>query len=142
MTSETMNGVPRAQVVTAERLRLLAEGQALKERLRELGKGHSEIMKPRYYEVWRLLGRQQEAVERGEAPDWRTIQPAASALIEYNGIQSQMVCELYNTIGAYMALAEMALQVTREEIEARAEALVEERTAAMTVVVTTPLLAQ
>jgi len=36
MTSETMNGVPRARVVTAERLRLLAEAQALKERLREL----------------------------------------------------------------------------------------------------------
>ncbi len=137
-----MNGVPRGQAVTAERLRLLAEGQALKERLRALAHGHSEIMKPRYYEVWRLLGRQQEAVERGEAPDWTTIRPAASALIEYNGVQSQMVCELCNTIEVYMALAEMALQVTHEEIAARAEVLVEERTAPRTVVVATPLLAQ
>jgi len=36
MMIETMNGVPRAQVVTTERLHLLAEGRALKERLREL----------------------------------------------------------------------------------------------------------
>jgi len=142
MTSETMNGVPRAQVVTAERLHLLIEGQVLKERLRELEQGHREIMKPRYYEVWRLLGRQQEAVERGEAPDWTTIQPAASALTEYCGIQSRMVCELHKTISAYMAVAEMALQVTHEEIEARAEILVSERTTPRTVVVTTPLLAQ
>jgi len=119
MMIETMNGVPRAQVVTAERLHLLAEGQALKERLRELAHGHSEIMKPRYYEVWRLLGRQQEAVERGDAPDWTTIQPVASALIEYCGIQSAMVCELYKTIEAYMAVADMALQVTLE-VEERA----------------------
>ena len=142
MMIETMNGVPRAQVVTAERLRLLAEEQALKERLRELAHGHSEIMKPRYYEVWRLLGRQQEAVARGEEPDWTTIQPAASALIEYCGIQSAMVCELYKTISAYMALVDMALQVTHEEIEARAEVLVQECTAARAVVVVTPLLAQ
>jgi len=133
MTSKTMNGVVEARVVTAERLRLLAEGQALKERLRELAHGHSEIMKPRYYEVWRLLGRQQEAVERGEEPDWRTIQPAASALVEYCGVQSRMVCELCHTIEAYMAVAEMALQVTHE---------VQERTAARTVVVVTPLLTQ
>jgi len=142
MTIETMNGVPQAQAVTAERLRLLIEGQALKERLRELEQGHSEIMKPRYYEVWRLLGRQQEAVERGEAPDWTTIQPAASALIEFNGIQSAMVCEVHKTISAYMAVAEMALQIMHEEISARAEILVAERTAARTVVVATPLLAQ
>jgi len=99
-------------------------------------------MKPRYYEVWRLLGRQQEAVERGEAPDWTTIQPAASALIEFNGIQSAMVCEVHKTISAYMAVAEMALQIMHEEISARAEILVAERTAARTVVVATPLLAQ
>ncbi len=142
MTISTMNGVPRAPAVTGERLYLLAEGQALTERLRALEQGHRDVMAPRYYEVWRLLGRQQQAVERGEAPDWRAIQPAASALIEFNGIQSRMVCELYKTIGAYMAVAEMALQVTREEIEARAEILVEERTAPMAVVVATPLLAQ
>jgi len=142
MTIETMNGVPRGQAVTAERLRLLAEGQALTERLRALAHGHSEIMKPRYWAVARLLFEQQKAVERGEAADWTTIQPAASALIEYCGIHSQMVCELYNTTGAYIALAEMALQVTHEEIEARAKILVSERTAARTVVVATPLLAQ
>jgi len=142
MTIETMNGVPRGQAVTAERLRLLAEGQALTERLRALAHGHSEIMKPRYWEVARLLFEQQKAVERGEAADWTTIQPAASALIEYCGIHSQMVCELYNTTGAYIALAEMALQVTHEEIEARAEVLVQECTAARAVVVVTPLLAQ
>ncbi len=142
MTIETMNGVPRARVVTAERLRLLAEGQALKERLRELEQGHREVMEPRYYEVWRLLGRQQEAVERGEEPDWTTIQQATSALIEYCGFHSQMVCELHKAISAYMAVAYMALQVTREEIEARAEILVQECTAARAVVVVTPLLAQ
>jgi len=142
MTIETMNGVPRAQVVTAERLHLLIEGQALKERLGAVAQGHREVMAPRYYEVWRLLGRQQEAVARGEVPDWTTIQPAASALIEYCGIQSAMVCEMHKTISAYMAVAEMALQVTREEIEARAEILVSERTAARAVVVVTPLLAQ
>ncbi len=59
MTIETMNGVPRGQAVTAERLRLLAEGQALTERLRALAHGHSEIMKPRYWEVARLLFEQQ-----------------------------------------------------------------------------------
>ncbi len=63
-------------------------------------------------------------------------------MIEYCGIHSQMVCELYNTTGAYIALAEMALQVTHEEIEARAEVLVQECTAARAVVVVTPLLAQ
>ena len=36
MMIETMNGVPRAQVVTTERLHLLAKGRALAERLREL----------------------------------------------------------------------------------------------------------
>jgi len=138
MTIETIDGAPRAQVVTAERLRLLAEGQALKERLRALAHGHSEIMKPRYWEVARLLFGQQKAVERGEAPDWTTIQQATSALIEYCGIHSQMVCELYKTIEAYMALADMALQVTHEQIEARAQILVEERTAPRIV----PLLAQ
>jgi len=132
----------RQQGWGVKRLRLLGEGQALKERLRELGKGHREVMEPRYYEVWRLLGRQQEAVARGEEPDWTTIQQAASALIEYCGIQSAMVCELHKTISAYMAVAEMALQVMSEEIEARGEVLVEERTAARTVVVTTPLLTQ
>jgi len=142
MTGETMNSVLRAQAVTAERLYILAEGQALKERLRALAQGHSEIMKPRYYEVARLLFEQQKAVERGEAPDWGTIQPTASALIEYCGIQSQMVCELCNTIAAYMDLADMALQVTHEEIEARAETLIEERTATRTVVVAAALLAQ
>ncbi len=142
MTFAAKNGVPRAQVVTAERLHLLAGGRALKERLRELEQGHREVMEPRYYEVWRLLGRQQEAVERGEEPDWTAIRTAASALIEYCGIHSQMVCELYNTIAAYMNLAEMALQVTHEEIEARAEVLVQECTAARAVVVVTPLLAQ
>jgi hypothetical protein len=55
MTSETMNGAPRGQAVTAERLHLLAEGQALKERLCALAQGHSEIMTPRYWEVARLL---------------------------------------------------------------------------------------
>jgi len=119
--------------VMAERLHLLAEGQALRKRLRELEQGHREVMEPRYYFLWRLLGIQQEAVERGEAPDWTSIQTAASALIEFNGIQSAMVCELHKTIAAYMTVAEMALQVTQE---------VEERTAARTVVVTTPLLAQ
>jgi len=99
-------------------------------------------MEPRYYELWLLLGRQQEAVERGEAPDWTTIPPTASALIEYNGIQSAMVCELHKKMAAYMSVAEMALQITDQEIEARAEILVEERTAVRTVVVTTPLLAQ
>lgn len=142
MTSETMNGVPRAQAVTAERLRLLAEGQALKERLRELAQGHRDVMAPRYWEVARLLFEQQKAVERGDVPDWTTIQQAASALIEYCGVHSQMVCEQYNTTGAYIALAEMALQVTHEEIEARAEVLVQECTAARAVVVVTPLLAQ
>ncbi len=119
MTIETMNGVPRAQVVTAERLHLLAEGQALKERLRELEQGHREVMEPRYYFLWRLLGSQQEAVERGEAPDWTAIRTAASALIEFNGIQSAMVCELHKTVAAYMTVAEMALQVTLE-VEERA----------------------
>jgi len=133
MTCKRTNELPQARTLTAERLRLLGEGQALKERLRELGKGHREVMAPRYYEVWCLLGRQQEAVERGDVPDWTTIQQAASALIEYCGVHSQMVCELYNTTGAYIALAEMALQVTHE---------VEERTAARTVVVVTPLLTQ
>jgi len=142
MTCKRTNELPQARTLTAERLRLLAEGQALKERLRELGMGHREVMEPRYYEVWRLLGRQQEAVERGEEPDWTTIQPAASALIEYNCIQARMVCELYKTISAYMAVAEMALQIMHEEVEVRAEALVEERTAARAVVVVTPLLAQ
>ncbi len=142
MTCKRADGLPPARTLTAERLHLLIEGQALKERLRELEQGHRDVMAPRYYEVWRLLGRQQEAVERGEAPDWTTIQPAASALIEYNGIQSQMVCELHKTISAYMALADMALQVTHEEIEARAEILVEERTAPRTVVVASPLLAR
>jgi len=142
MTIETLNGVPRAQALTAERLHLLAEAQALKERLGELEQGHRGVMEPRYYEVWRLLGRQQETNERGEEPDWATIQQATSALIEYCGVHSQMVCELYNTAGAYIALAEMALQVTHEEIEARAEVLVQECTAARAVVVVTPLLAQ
>jgi len=119
MMIETMNGVPRAQVVTAERLRLLAEGQALKERLRALAQGHSEIMKPRYWAVARLLFGQQKAVERGEAPDWTAIRTAASALIEYCGVHSQIVCELYKTIEAYMAVADMALQVTLE-VEERA----------------------
>jgi len=63
-------------------------------------------------------------------------------LIEYCGIQSQMVCALCHTIAAYMELADMGLQVTREEIEARAEILVEERTAPRTVVVAATLLAQ
>jgi len=142
MTIETMNGVPQARTLTAERLRLLAEGRALKERLRELEQGHREVMEPRYYFLWRLLGSQQEAVERGEAPDWTAIRTAASALIEFNGIQSAMVCELHKTVAAYMTVAETALAVTREEIEARAEILVSERTAPRTVVVTTPLLAQ
>jgi hypothetical protein len=53
-----------------------------------------------------------------------------------------MVCELCHTITAYMDLVDMALQVTHEEIAARAEILVEERTAPRTVVVVTPLLAQ
>ena len=142
MTCKRTNELRQARTLTAERLRLLAEVQALKERLRELEQGHREVMEPRYYEVWRLLGRQQEAVERGEEPDWTAIRTAASALIEYCGIHSQMVCELYNTIAAYMNLAEMALQVTHEEIEARAEVLVQECTAARAVVVVTPLLAQ
>jgi hypothetical protein len=142
MTCKRADGLPLARTLTAERLRLLDEGQALKERLRELGKGHRDVMQPRYYAVWRLLGRQQEAVERGEVPDWTTIQPTAVALIEYNGIQSAMVCELHKTMAAYMSVAEMALQITDQEIEARAEILVEERTAVRTVVVTTPLLAQ
>jgi len=142
MTCKRTNELPQARTLTAERLRLLGEGQALKERLRELGKGHREVMEPRYYEVWRLLGRQQEAVARGEEPDWTTIQQATSALIEYCGFHSQMVCELHKTISAYMALVDMALQVTHEEIEARAEVLVQECTAARAVVVVTPLLAQ
>jgi len=142
MTIEVMNGVPRTQVVTAERLHLLIEGQALKERLGAVAQGHREVMAPRYWEVARLLFEQQKAVERGEAPDWTTIQPAASALIEFNGIQSAMICELHKTISAYMAVAEMALQIMHEEVEVRAEALVEERTAARAVVVVTPLRQQ
>jgi len=142
MTCKRTNELRQARTLTAERLRLLAEVQALKERLRELEQGHREVMEPRYYFLWRLLGSQQEGVERGEAPDWTAIRTAASALIEFNGIQSAMVCEMHKTISAYMAVAEMALQVTREEIEARAEILVSERTAARTVVVVTPLLAQ
>ncbi len=140
MMSETMNGVPRAQVVTAERLHLLAEAQALKDRLRELERGHREVMEPRYYFLWRLLGSQREVVERGEAPDWTAIQTGASALIEYCGIHSQMVCELYKTVAAYIAVAEMALQVTHEEVEGRAEILVEERALSPRAVADAPLL--
>jgi len=105
--------------VMAERLHLLAEGQALRKRLRELEQGHREVMEPRYYFLWRLLGIQQETVERGEAPDWAAIQPATSALIEFCGVESRMVCELYKTVAAYIAVAEMALQVT-DLVEKRA----------------------
>ena len=123
------------------RLHLLAQGDVLKERLRALAHGDREVMRPRYYEVARLLAVQQEAVARGDAADWTTIQPTASALIEYNGIQSQMVCEMYNTIAAYMALAETVLHVTQQDLEARAERLVEER-ATRKSVIARPTLAQ
>ncbi len=140
MTCKRTNELPQARTLTAERLRLLAEGQALKERLRELEQGHREVMEPRYYFLWRLLGSQREVVERGEAPDWTAIQTAASALIEYCGIHSQMVCELHKTIAAYMTVAEMALQVASEEIEARAASLVEERALSPRAVADAPLL--
>jgi len=141
-TKPTLVASDLADVRENEWLHLLAERQALQERLRELEQGHREVMAPRYYFLWRLLGRQQEAVERGEAPEWTSIQTAASALIEYNGIQSALVCELHNAIAAYIALAEMASRVTRDEIEARAALLAEEqRTPSGTVVAATPPLA-
>ncbi len=140
MTCKRTNELPQAWTLTAERLRLLAEGQALKERLRELERGHREIIEPRYYFLWRLLGSQREVVERGEAPDWTAIQTGASALIEYCGIHFQMVCDLHKTIAAYMTVAEMALQVALEEIEARAASLVEERALSPRAVAAAPLL--
>lgn len=124
-----------------ERLRLLAQGRALEERLRELAHGDREVMRPRYYAVARLLAVQQEAVARGDAADWTTIQPTASALLEYNAIQSQMVCAMYHTIADYMALAETVLHVTQQDIEARADRLVEEW-ATRTAVIARPPLAQ
>jgi len=51
-----------------------------------------------------------------------------------------MVCELHRTIGAYMAVAEKALQVASEEIEARAASLVEERALSPRAVAAAPLL--